>query len=72
MEGSYSLQYLTPIADEEEQSEASAADGEAHTHSEERSWPVALWALGAVCAIAVAAMGVRLLRARSRPASEAR
>ena len=70
-EGSYSLQYLTPVA-EKEQGEASADHDEAHSHSEERSWPMALWALGAVCAIAVGAMGVRQLRGRSRPASEAR
>jgi multidrug efflux pump subunit AcrA (membrane-fusion protein) len=70
-EGSYSLQYLTPVA-EKEQGETSVDHDEAHSHSEERSWRVAFWALGAVCAIAVGALGVRLLRGRSRSASEAR
>ncbi len=75
-EGNYSLQYLTPVAEEEEEREpadaVSAGDGEAHTHTEGPSWAMALWAIGALCAFAVAAMGVRMLRGRSRAAPEAR
>ncbi len=72
-EGNYSLQYLTPVAEEEEREHldaVSAGDGEAHT--EGPSWAMALWAIGALCAFAVAAMGVRMLRGRSRAAPEAR
>ncbi len=74
-EGNYSLQYLTPIAEEEEDSEdagtASAAEGEPRAHSEGRSTSGVFWALGALGALAVAALGVRMLRGRSRHAPEA-
>ncbi|MFQ5416273.1 MAG: efflux RND transporter periplasmic adaptor subunit [Myxococcota bacterium] len=75
VEGNYSLQYLTPIAEEKESEPAdavSAADGTADAHSEGPPRAVWPWAIGALGVGAVAAMGVRLLRGRSRPASEGR
>ena len=74
-EGNYSLQYLTPIAEEGEAGDAgtvSTSEGEAHAHSDGPSWTVRLWAIGALCAFAVTALGVRMMRGRSRPAPEAR
>ncbi len=74
-EGNYSLQYLTPIAEQEESEHpdaASAGEGEAHAHSEGPSAPAILWALAAVGAVVAVLLGVRTLRGRSRPAPEAR
>jgi RND family efflux transporter MFP subunit len=78
-EGNYSLQYLTPIAEErqtpiaeerqtEEGSTALAADPHA-VESPPRS--VTLWALGALGALGIAALAARMLRGRRRSASEA-
>ncbi len=75
VEGNYSLQYLTPIAQEEEGESAdpvSAGDGEAHAHSENRSRATVLWVVGVFLALALAALGVRMLRGRSWPAPEVR
>jgi multidrug efflux pump subunit AcrA (membrane-fusion protein) len=71
-EGNYSLQYLTPIASEErEEKEAgSTEEGTAHAHSERPR--VLLWALASLAALVVAALGVRIVRGRARPAPEAR
>ena len=73
-EGNYSLQYLTPIADEESEDAGpvSAAEGEAQAHSEGLIPSAVLWVLGALGALALAALGVRMLRGRSGPAPEAR
>jgi cobalt-zinc-cadmium efflux system membrane fusion protein len=74
-EGNYSLQYLTPIAAEEEPEDAdavSAGEGQAHARSEYPSWAVWVWAIGALCVLGVAATGVRMLRGRSRAAHQAR
>ncbi len=74
-QGNYSLQYLTPLAEEEEREPsdaASAAAGEGHTHSRSPSWAVALWAVAAVGAIVAALLGARMRRERSRTPTEAR
>jgi multidrug efflux pump subunit AcrA (membrane-fusion protein) len=70
-EGNYSLQYLTPVAEEEEASTdaAAAPEGEAHPHTGRSWWSVAFWSLGALGALVVA---VRTLRGRSRAVPEAR
>ncbi len=66
VEGNYSLQYLTPIAEEEAHEHPdAAATGEGEVH-------LAIWALGALGALAAAAIGVRMLRGRSRSAPGAR
>ena len=73
-EGNYSLQYLTPIPeDEKEPADASSAgEGEVHSHSEGQSSAATLWVLGSLCAFAAIALGVRTLRGRSRTVPEAR
>ncbi len=68
-QGNYSLQYLTPIPEVEEPADVvSAGEAEVRSHSEGSSWSVVLWALGALGAFAAVALGVRMLRGRSRPA----
>jgi cobalt-zinc-cadmium efflux system membrane fusion protein len=65
-EGNYSLQYITPVVEEDEHANAAEANG----HSE-RSWLAAvLWALGAFGLLVVAALGFRVARNRLRPARE--
>jgi hypothetical protein len=67
-EGNYSLQYLTPIAEQDEGEPAgavSAGDGEADSHSD-RS-PLAV-VLGVLSAVAAAAIGIRVVRGRARTA----
>ncbi len=73
-EGSYSLQYLTPAADAQSETTgpASTADDEDHTHPGDSCIPAILWPLGAFGALAVAALSIRMLRGRSRPARGAR
>ncbi|MCH7707749.1 MAG: efflux RND transporter periplasmic adaptor subunit [Myxococcales bacterium] len=74
-EGNYSLQYLTPVVEKEESENPDAVsegDGEVHAHSEGPFAPAILWALGAVGAVVVSVLGVRMLRGRSRTAPEAR
>ena len=74
VEGNYSLQYLTPVAEKEGEDEgvASAAEGEPHAHSEGLSSPTTLWALAAIAAVVAALLGVRMLRGRARPVPGAR
>ena len=73
-EGNYSLQYLTPVAEEEgeDAGTVSVPEREAHAHSEGPSLAVVLWALGALGGLVVAALGFRMLRARLRAAPETR
>lgn len=73
-EGNYSLQYLVPIAEEESEDAdtASAGEGAAHGHSDGPSLSGALWAIGALGALAVVAVGVWMFRGRSRSVPEAR
>jgi membrane fusion protein, heavy metal efflux system len=72
-EGNYSLQYLAPSAEEdagEATPPATAAD--AHSHSA-GPLPTAIFgALGALGVLALAAVGLRIARARSRPVREVR
>lgn len=64
-EGNYSLQYLTPIAEEEDEGEPAGAvstgDEEADSHSD-RS-PLAV-VLGVLAVVAAAAIGIRVVRGR--------
>lgn len=72
VEGNYSLQYLTPVAEEpedEDEGTAPVGSGEEHAHSGNPAWTMAPWALGA---IGVAAIAIFVLRARSSRAREAR
>ena len=73
-EGNYSLQYLAPVAEAESEDAdpVSAGEGEAHAHAERAFPPAIVWALGVLGALVVAVLGVRILRARARPAPEAR
>lgn len=73
-EGNYSLQYLTPIAEEEEGVADAVSGGEEETHRDAAipSRAAALWALGALFAFAAIALGVRTLRGRFRSAPEVR
>ncbi len=70
-EGNYALQYLAPIAEEESETAdpVSAGGGAADAHAERAFPPAILWALGA---LVVAVLGMRMLRARARPTTEAR
>ena len=73
-QGNYSLQYLTPIAVEEE-GEAGGHDSpgettEAHSHAEGASPPLAFWALGTLFGMALAAMAAWMLGRRSRSVPE--
>jgi len=73
-EGSYSLQYLTPIPDEADDGAevAAAADGEVQARPE-AAWAVPLgWVAGLLAALAVALVLYRLLRGRPHAAREAR
>jgi len=75
-EGNYSLQYLTPVAVEEEaegEDATSEDDGADHAHSEGSRSPLALWWGGAVVsAVAVIGLGVQMWRRRSRFEPEVR
>ncbi len=73
-EGNYSLQYLTPIAEEQsgEAEVASAGEAAAQEHPERRLGTWLLWGLAALGLGVVAWLGTRLLRGRSRIVPEAR
>lgn len=72
--GNYSLQYLTPVADES--SDGAAAESAHDSATEEGAHAtrstLLLWALGAVAIAGAGLMGVRAWRARARATPEAR
>jgi len=73
-EGNYSLQYLTPIAEEkgEPVEVGSASEAAAHEHPDSRLGAWLLWGLATLGLGVVAWLGTRLLRGRSRAVPEAR
>jgi multidrug efflux pump subunit AcrA (membrane-fusion protein) len=71
-EGNYSLQYLAPVAEAESEDADPVSAGEGDAHAERAFPPAIVWALGVLGALVVAVLGIRILRARSRPAPEAR
>lgn len=76
-EGNYSLQYLTPVVEDDEHEDAAevAAEGEgasAHDDREHAAGSWVLWAGGILIALAVGTLLARRLAARARGAQEAR
>ena len=72
-EGNYSLQYLTPIAEEAEEGAEAASAGEGRPHGHpERGEPFGfVWASAALVVLVAAALLFRRLRGRLRAAHEA-
>ena len=68
-EGNYSLQYLTPISEEESEPQG---EDTSHAHPDDVPSTWILWALGALGALVVAALVIRTVRGRSRRGSEGR
>jgi len=73
--GSNSLQYLEPVASEQQEAEPEAGSTgtpRKQAASRKDGWDEMPWLLGAAASLAAALLAVRLLRGRSRRASEAR
>lgn len=73
VEGNYSLQYVTPVADPEGSEAAPASETRAETGAPTVSGrATALWVGAAMLVVVAAVLGARVVRQRSRPVPEAR